>query len=329
MLLSISTIPHSRYIYAAVLFISLCAPFIYHTRLSYITKPTTLVASIMSDPPHTGVPSRKPVYFLSIGGPNFMENVDHPAYAKLAEVGQEITTKVKPKAVVVFSAHWQGDRDRVLVNVAEQTDLIYDFYGFPPHYYEYEYPNKGSPEIAEKVIEKLSAANIEVGRVERGLDHGVWVGFIAAFNPKTNPLNVPIVQVSLYGNEDPDKHYRLGKALEGLRDDGILIIGAGMAVHNLQDFRAIRGSGKTMPYASSFDESLKEAVTAAPEERQARMSVLLKSIEARKAHPTFEHILPMYVVAGAAGSDLGERLWTFAEGSLNWAQYRFGGVTEW
>lgn len=68
-----------------------------------------------------------------------------------------------------------------------------------------------------------------------------------AFNPKSNPLNVPLVQVSLYNSEDSDKHYRLGKALESLRDEGILIIGAGMAVHNLYDFRATRGMGKPMP----------------------------------------------------------------------------------
>ena len=85
---------------------------------------------------------RTPVYFLGIGGPNFMENTDHPAYAKLAAVGREITTEVKPKAVVVFSAHWQGGPNNIKINVAEQIDLIYDFYGFPPHYYEYEYPNR-------------------------------------------------------------------------------------------------------------------------------------------------------------------------------------------
>jgi 4,5-DOPA dioxygenase extradiol len=68
-----------------------------------------------------------------------------------------------------------------------------------------------------------------------------------AFNPKKNPLNVPIVQVSIFDNEDPDQHYRLGQALEGLRDDNIVIIGAGMAVHNLRDFRATRGTGAVMP----------------------------------------------------------------------------------
>lgn len=278
----------------------------------------------MSD---SSLPPRPPVYFLGIGGPNFMENPDHPAYSQLQSVGREITTKVKPKAVVVFSAHWQSGPSKIQINAAEQTDIIYDFYGFPAHYYEYKYPNRGSPEVASKVIEKLAGAGIEVEKVQRGLDHGVWAGFIVAFDPEKNPLNVPIVQVSLYSSEDPDQHYRLGHALESLRDEGILIIGAGMAVHNLRDFRAIRGTGQTMPYAFTFDEALKEVTTAEPEERQAKMSALLKRSLARQAHPTMEHILPIYIAAGAAGSDVGERLWTLAEGSLSWAQYQFGKVT--
>ena len=53
--------------------------------------------------------------------------------------------------------------------------------------------------------------------------------------------------MSLFNNEDLDRHYRKGEALQSLRDEGILIVGAGMGVNNLQDFRASRGSGKIMP----------------------------------------------------------------------------------
>lgn len=85
---------------------------------------------------------------------------------------------------------------------------------------------------------------------------------------------------------------------------------------------------RTHRYTASFDNALKEAVTATPEQRQMAMSALMKRDDARKAHPALDHILPMYVAAGAAGSDIGERLWTFPEASLNWAQYRFGSVRE-
>lgn len=269
---------------------------------------------------------KTPIYFLSHGGPNIMYDLDHPAYRKLGEIGREITTKVKPKAVVVFSAHWQAGRDTIQVNTAEKTDLIYDFGGFPGHYYKEKYPHVGSKEVADEVLRLLKEADIPAEGVKRGLDHGVWVSFKCAFEPDSNPLKVPIVQVSLFHTEDPDQHYRLGQAVARLREQNILIVVSGMAVHNLRDLRFAFGSSTPMPYAVSFDKALKDAVTTAPAERQKAMAELLKRPDARQAHPSFEHLLPIHIGAGAAGEDLGKRIWTFPEGSMSWAQYRFGEV---
>lgn len=135
---------------------------------------------------------------------------------------------------------------------------------------------------------------------------------------------MPIVQVSLFNTEDPDQHYRLGQAVARLREENILIIVSGMAVHNLRDLRFTFGSKTALPYAVSFDEALKEAATTAPAERQKALSDLLKRPDARQAHPSFEHLLPIHIGAGAAGEDLGKRTWTYPEGSMSWAQYRFG-----
>lgn len=49
----------------------------------------------------------------------------------LQDIGKEITQNVKPKAVVVFSAHWMAEKDTIHINNAEQTDLIYE-YGLSP-----------------------------------------------------------------------------------------------------------------------------------------------------------------------------------------------------
>ncbi|KAJ5600508.1 hypothetical protein N7450_001575 [Penicillium hetheringtonii] len=269
---------------------------------------------------------KTPIYFLSHGGPNVMYQTDHPAYKTLGSIGKEITTKVKPDAVVVFSAHWQGGDETIYVNTAEMTDLIYDFYGFPDHYYKEKYPNVGSRKVADKVLAALTGAGIEAKGVKRGLDHGVWASFKCAFNPETNPLNVPIVQVSLFNTEDPNQHYRLGQAVSHLREQNILIIVSGMAVHNLRDLRFTFGDSRPMPYAISFDEALKEAVVTDPESRQEALAKLLLRPDARQAHPTFDHLLPIHVGAGAAGEDLGRRLWTYPEGSMSWAQFRFGEV---
>lgn len=184
---TISSLIWSKYF--SIILLSLSITYLYRTAQSYTTiwhletashrlnnsqhnRPIQTMAS-------SNTSKRMPVYFLGIGGPNFMEDKQHPAYHKLTETGLEITQKVQPKAVVVFSAHWQGGPSTIQINVFENTDLIYDFYGFPPHYYEYDYPNRGSREVALKVIEKLSAKGIDVEPVKRGLDHGVWVGFLA------------------------------------------------------------------------------------------------------------------------------------------------------
>ena len=127
-----------------------------------------------------------------------MFNDDHPVFPVLQDIGKEITQKVKPKAVVVFSAHWQAKPDLIQVNNAVENDLIYEFvapfsdrcivprdrsdpydsfYGFPDYMYKVQYPNKGDPGLASRIISLLSTAGIKAEGVKRGLDHGVWAGF--------------------------------------------------------------------------------------------------------------------------------------------------------
>jgi len=266
-----------------------------------------------------------PTFFLSHGGPTIFEDTDHPAHQKLALIGQEITQQLQPRAIVVFSAHWQSSGpNTVEVNVAETDELIYDFYGFPRHFYSTKFPHKGSKEVAGKVMGLLRKGGFKTEGVERGLDHGVWASFMCAFNPERNPVgDIPIVQVSLLGSEDPERHYALGEALSSLREEGILVVGSGMAVHNLRDFRSQRGGKQS--YSYSFDEALKVAVETEPgEKRKAAMEELLQRKDARQAHPSFEHLLPVHVAAGAAGTAKGERFWTLVEGSVSWGMVRFG-----
>ncbi|KAL9064504.1 MAG: hypothetical protein Q9161_008841 [Pseudevernia consocians] len=190
---------------------------------------------------------------------------------------------------------------------------------------EENFPNVDSKETAGKVIDSLPSHDIEVGAVERGLDHGVWASFKVAFDPEENPLNVPIVQVSLFFSEDRDQHYNLGRAVDNLRSQHIAIIVSGMAVHNLRDLRF--GTSRPIPYTSSFDEALKDAATSLPAERKQKMVNLLRRLDARQAHPTFRDLLSIFVGAGAAGDNVGERLWTLKEGSISSAHYGFGEVT--
>ncbi|KAK3383587.1 putative ferrous iron binding protein [Lasiosphaeria ovina] len=309
-----------------------CLPFLAHikdlpsrfignrTLSTYLTSPSTASSSPVSKM------SKAPVYFFSHGGPDVQYRTEHPAYAVLQAIGKEITEKVKPTAAVVFSAHWQATPNEIQLNNAENTDLIPSFYNFPAKFYEATYPSKGSPQLASRILGLLGDAGIKASGLKRGLDHGVFSGFNVAFNPEENPLNVPLVQVSLYENEDPDMHYRLGQAVASLRDENIVIICTGMSVHNLRDYRLTIGRSTPMPYVKSFDDALKEAVESPPAERQARMAAVTKRPDAKAAHPWMDHLMTVYVAAGAAGEDRGKQTWTKHEGSMAWAQYRFGDV---
>lgn len=201
------------------------------------------------------------------------------------------------------------------------------FYGFPSHYYKETYPNVGSKEVAEKVMTAVRSAGLNISGVKRGLDHGVWSSFKIAFDHDDNPLNVPLVQLSLYGNEDPLKHFKLGAALAPLREEGIVIIASGMAVHNLRDYM-LSTSRRPLPYTASFDEAMKEAATAPFEDGRREKAVveLVKRVDARQSHPHMDHLMPFHVAAGAAAEDNGKQLFTFWESSMSWAQYRWGDV---
>ncbi|KAK9465767.1 Extradiol ring-cleavage dioxygenase, class III enzyme, subunit B [Lipomyces arxii] len=273
--------------------------------------------------------ARAPVYFFSHGGPTFMYadrdddgTADIGAFNALKKMGKEIVETIKPKAVVVFSAHWQSSPNTIEVNTAEKTDLIYDFYGFPEFMYKETYPNVGSKNVSQQVITALQAAGIKAKGVNRGLDHGVWVPFKIAFG-KGQELTVPVVQVSLFKSDDPRQHVALGKALSSLRDENILIIGSGMTVHNLREMGHYWGS--VAPYAKKFDEMLKQAVVSETgSSREDALASLIKTPEANKSHPTKEHLLPIYIASGAAYDDSAVRVYTAQTSSLAWGEYKFG-----
>ncbi|KAK9484063.1 Extradiol ring-cleavage dioxygenase, class III enzyme, subunit B [Lipomyces starkeyi] len=287
-------------------------------------KPASVTLETGSEVPAV---NRTPVYFFSHGGPTFMysdrdeDSGDLGAFKMLRKIGKEIVEKIRPKAVVVFSAHWQGSHDQVEVNMAEMTDMIYDFYGFPSFMYNEKYPNVGSKTIAQRVLDQLQSSGIKAKGVSRGLDHGVWVPFMVGLQD----LKVPIVQVSLFGTDNPNQHFALGKALAPLRDENILIICSGMTVHNLRELGYYRGS--VAPYAKPFDDMLARALSSdVGRVREDAMANLIKTDLAHKSHPTKEHLLPIYIAAGAAYNEKGERLYTNQTSSLAWGEYQFGSL---
>jgi aromatic ring-opening dioxygenase catalytic subunit (LigB family) len=212
----------------------------------------------------------------------------------LADVG------VTPRAILVVSGHWEAPTP----TVSRRSDyaMLYDYYGFPPETYELQYPAPGSPEVADRVRDVLTAAGIPVAvDRERGYDHGVFVPFMLVAPDAT----IPVVPLSLVAGLDPAAHLAIGRALAPLRDEGILIVGSGMSFHNL---RAIF-SGGSLAQAGAFDAWLGDAVTGDPAERDARLAAWESAPAARFSHPREEHLLPLMVAAGAADDDPGRRVY--------------------
>jgi len=203
------------------------------------------------------------------------------------------------KQLLVISAHWEEQVPTV--TAAAAPGLLYDYQGFPRHTYALQWPAPGSPELAGRVQSLMSAAGIDhAADAKRGLDHGVFVPLKLSY-PEAR---IPTVQLSLRRGLDPAEHLAIGRALTPLRDEGVLIIGSGMSYHNMRGF--LRPSAKH--HSAPFDGWLAETVALPGPARDARLRAWDKAPSARASHPREEHLLPLMVAAGAAGTDPGRRV---------------------
>lgn len=216
------------------------------------------------------------------------------------------TLPAPPKALLVVSAHWEAAAPTVMT--APRPSIYYDYGGFPPEAYAITWPAPGNPALAERVVQLLGEAGIAAKTdARRGFDHGTFIPFKLSWPD----ADVPTIQLSLKAGLDPREHLAIGRALVPLRDEGVLILGSGMSYHNMRDF------GTTTAHQASlaFDNWLKEAATADPETRVRRLGDWASAPGAQHAHPREEHLLPLMVVAGAAGEDVGRI--TFNEDLMN------------
>lgn len=270
--------------------------------------------------------SKMPTVFIPHGGgPCFFMDWD-PAdtWDKMAEYLRRIHVDIgqRPKAIVVISGHWE---EMVITVQSNPTPpLLFDYNGFPEHTYKLEYAAPGSPELASRIKNLLLAKNILV-KIDsrRGFDHGVFIPLKLAFPH----ADIPIVQLSLRSDFDPADHIAVGEALQPLRDEGVLILGSGMSYHNMQNLiRNLRSvtSGNNAE-AESFDQWLAKAVKNPSHLKRKEMLVNWeKAPFARDAHPTEEHLMPLFVVVGAAGVDTGQRMLKDSVLGAVQSAYQFG-----
>jgi 4,5-DOPA dioxygenase extradiol len=250
--------------------------------------------------------------FLSHGAPT-LPIEDVPASRFLRDLGAQTR---RPRAILMVSAHWETEVPTV--NAVEINDTIHDFRGFPPELYRLHYPAPGDPAIAQRIVELTSAAGLQA-RVDRtrGLDHGAWVPLILAFPD----ANIPVLQLSVQTKLGPQHHLRLGEALQPLTGEDVLIIGSGSFTHDLSSWRL----GNEEPtWVSEFADWMNQAILE--QRTQDLIDYRSNAPAAQRNHPTEEHLLPLFVAFGAAGSANGAELIhsSVEHGVLRMDAYRFG-----
>jgi aromatic ring-opening dioxygenase catalytic subunit (LigB family) len=200
----------------------------------------------------------------------------------------------RPTAILAVSAHWEEAIPTVMT--AQQPPMLYDYYGFPPESYQITWPAPGHPAVAARVQQLLEGAGFPTGRdPQRGFDHGTFVPLKLTYPA----ADVPTVQLSLKKGLDPKEHLAIGRALAPLRDEGVFIVGSGMSFHNLRAFRDPRAPA----IAQQFDTWLRHTAALEARQRDHGLTNWAQAPAARQAHPREEHLLPLMVVAGAAGDD--------------------------
>jgi aromatic ring-opening dioxygenase catalytic subunit (LigB family) len=220
----------------------------------------------------------------------------------------------RPKAILIVSGHWE--EPAFTVGSAERPPLIYDYYGFPEHTYQLRFDAPGAPALAHRIAGLLAKAGLPVAEdPARGYDHGVFVPLKLV----TPDADIPVVQLSLQRDLDPETHLAVGRALAPLRDEGVLIVGSGMSWHNMRGF-APAFTAKSQ----AFDAWLGEAM-ADPAKRDEAIRHWDQGPYAREAHPREEHLAPLFVAAGAARGEPGRVAFRDQVMDVVVSGYEFGG----
>lgn len=263
----------------------------------------------------------QPVLFIPHGGGPcfFMDWSPADIWTGMAEFlrGVSATLPARPKAIVLVSAHWLTAG--FSVTSGAQPGLIYDYYGFPEHTYQLTYPAPGDTALAERVAGLIAGAGLDSGLDgARGFDHGMFIPLKVMFPA----ADIPVVQLSLRDDLDPAAHLALGQALSALRAEGVLIIGSGMSFHNMRGY----GDARYTAPSQAFDDWLTAAVESEPGERSATLRNWARAPFAHDCHPAGheEHLIPLMVAAGAAGHDLGRKVYSQEVMRTQVSAYRFG-----
>ncbi|MDR7236761.1 dioxygenase family protein [Neobacillus drentensis] len=256
-----------------------------------------------------------PSFFIAHGAPLLaIENNEYTQF--LNQLGQ---TLPRPKAIILFSAHWESTMQKV--SDVDTYDTIYDFGGFDPELYRIKYPAQGDQQIS-KEIKDLFTENGVTFEVEtkRGLDHGAWV-VLRLLYPNAD---IPVISMSVNQNLKPEEQYKIGKSLSALRANDILIIGSGGTVHNL---RAVKWADNEVDqWALEFDDWLAHHLKNWDLDSLFKYDSLAPNAEYAVPRYGKEHFIPIFYALGAADDSRKAALLhrSFRYGNLSHSVWQFG-----
>lgn len=220
----------------------------------------------------------------------------------------------RPQAILSVSAHWVTGR--TCINNQQHPEMVYDMYGFPKALYDVIYSPPGAPAVAADTLSLLEPDATYDN--SWGIDHGTW-SVLKHMYPNGD---IPTFQMSIDGDATMTQHFDIGRKLQSLREQGVLLLGTGNVVHNLALIQWDNPGGE--PWAEEFDRYVKQSILA--HNYQGVVDYKSAGFCATKAFYSTEHFVPLVVLLGSIGEEEPVQLYNEAcvMGSLSMTSYVFG-----
>ncbi len=255
---------------------------------------------------------KMPVLFIGHGNPmNAIE--DNEFSLQWRKLGKEIP---KPKAILCISAHWLTKGTHI--TTMDQPRTIHDFGGLPQQLFDVQYPAPGDSVLAQGTQTLIKSTKIELDH-EWGLDHGCW-SVVKQMYPDAD---IPVLQLSIDYQKPGQYHYDLADELASLRKKGVLIIGSGNMVHNINKGNFNMPSSR-YDWALEMNEVFKNYITIGDHTSLIRYEKLGNSV--KLAVPTPDHYYPLLYALGL--QEKNEKITIFNDkcvfGSLSMTSIKIG-----